>query len=146
AWAQDQSPIFSLFMCAANGVVGDKFFPAAPGSLTEDALAAATETSPSTLSRHAANLLFVRAINFPMNGPTDCGHAQGLCQALTARAAGGGGKTATSTGPSADVIIAGKVSPGVDPLTLYAGNKRNGYIVERLSFKAGGAGQVRAAD
>ena len=81
-----------------------------------------------------------------MNGPTDCGHAQGLCQALTARAAGGGGKSATSTGPSADVVIAERLNPGMDPLTLYAGNKRNGYIVERLSFKAAGAGQVRAAD
>src|SRR5690606_1491720 len=29
---------------------------------------------------------------------------------------------------------------------LYAGNKRNGYIVERLSFNGGGAGQVRPAD
>jgi len=146
AWAQDQSPIFSLFMCAANGVVGTKFFPAAPGPITEAALASATDKATSKLSRHAANLLFVRGINYPMNGPTDCGHAQGLCQALTAMAAGGGGKSATSTGPSADVVIAGHVMPGADPLTLYAGNKNNGYIVERLSFKAGGAGQVRAAD
>ena len=37
--------------------------------------------------------------------------------------------TVTSTGPSADVVIAQRVSPGTDPLTLYAGNKNNGYIV-----------------
>jgi hypothetical protein len=146
AWAQDQSPIFSLFMCAANGVVGNKFFPATQGPITEAALAAASDKATSKLARHAANLLFVRGINYPMNGPTDCGHAQGLCQALTAMPAGGGGKSATSTGPSADVVIAERVMPGADPLTLYAGNKRNGYIVERLSFAAGGAGQVRAAD
>jgi hypothetical protein len=146
AWAQDQSPVFSLFICAANGVVGSKFFPGAPGAIAQASLGAATDKATSKLARHAANLLFVRGIDYPMNGPTDCGHAQGLCQALTAMPAGGGGKGATSTGPSADVVIAGHVSPGVDPLTLYAGNKRNGYIVERLSFKAGGAGQVRAAD
>jgi hypothetical protein len=35
---------------------------------------------------------------------------------------------------------------GTDPLTLYAGNKKNGYIAERISFKGGGAGQVRPAD
>src|SRR5690606_20273781 len=35
---------------------------------------------------------------------------------------------------------------GADPLTLYAGNLRNGYIAERISFKGGGAGQVRSAD
>jgi hypothetical protein len=146
AWAQSAKPTFSLFICAANGVVGSRFFPGAVGPISEMSLGAATDKATSKLARHASKLLFVKGINYPMNGPTDCGHAQGLCQALTARAAGGGGKSATSTGPSADVIIAGKVSPGVDPLTLYAGNKRNGYIVERLSFKAGGAGQVRSAD
>ena len=146
AWAQTDNPIFSLFICAANGVVGSKFFPSAVGPITESTLSTATDKATSKLSRHAANLLFVRGINYPMNGPTDCGHAQGLCQALTAMAAGGGGKSATSTGPSADVVIAQNVSPGIDPLTLYAGNKNNGYIVERLSFSAGGAGQVRAAD
>ena len=146
AWAQNAKPIFSVFLCAANGVVGSKFFPGATGPITEAALTSASDKATSKLARHAANLLFVQGVNYPMNGPTDCGHAQGLCQALTARAAGGGGQTATSTGPSADVIIAQKVSSGVDPLTLYAGNKRNGYIVERLSFSAGGAGQVRSAD
>jgi hypothetical protein len=145
AWAQGSAPVFSLFICAACGVVGDKFFPAATGPLSAASLAAAGKAT-SKLSAHAANMLFVRGINFPMNGPTDCGHAQGLCQALTAKPAGGGGKTATSTGPSADVVIAQHATPGMDPLTLYAGNKRNGYIVERLSFKDGGAGQVRSAD
>jgi hypothetical protein len=146
AWAQDKQPVFSLFICAANGVVGSKFFPGSVGAISQSTLSAASDKATSKLARHAANLLFVKGINYPMNGPTDCGHAQGLCQALTARAAGGGGKTATSTGPSADVVIAQHLNPGVDPLTLYAGNKRNGYIVERLSFTAGGAGQVRAAD
>jgi hypothetical protein len=146
AWAQNAKPTFGLFICAANGVVGSRFFPTATGAISESSLSGAGELATSKLARHAANLLFVKGINYPMNGPTDCGHAQGLCQALTARAAGGGGKTATSTGPSADVVIAQHVSAGVDPLTLYAGNKRNGYIVERLSFKAGGEGQVRAAD
>jgi hypothetical protein len=43
------------------------------------------------------------------------------------------------------VAIAKLVNPnGGDPLTLYAGMKN--YIAERISFKAGGSGQVRAAD
>lgn len=146
AWAQDAKPIFSLFICAANGVVGSRFFPGATGALSEASLSAASDKATSKLARHASDLLFVRGINYPMNGPTDCGHAQGLCQALTARAAGGGGKSATSTGPSADVVIAERLATGSDPLALYAGNKRNGYIVERLSFKGGGAGQVRSAE
>src|SRR5205085_649507 len=50
-----------------------------------------------------------------------------------------------STGISADMVIAKAVNPNAaDPLTLYAGAKI--YIAERISFKAGGAGQVRAAD
>ena len=31
AWAQDKKPTFSLFICAANGVVGSRFFPSAVG-------------------------------------------------------------------------------------------------------------------
>ncbi len=82
-----------------------------------------------------------------MTGPTNCGHAQGLCQSLTAAPAGGGGATAYSTGISADMVIAQAVNEaGTDPLTLYAGNRNNGYIAERISFKGSGAGQVRSAD
>jgi hypothetical protein len=82
-----------------------------------------------------------------MNGPSGCGHAQGLCQALTAAPAGGSAQNAFASGVSADMAIAKTVNPNAaDPLTLYAGNKKNGYIAERISFKAGGAGQVRPAD
>jgi hypothetical protein len=42
------------------------------------------------------------------------------------------------------MIIAQAVNGGVDPFTLYAGAKS--FIAERISFKAAGAGQVRAAD
>ncbi len=58
-----------------------------------------TDKATSKLGAHAHNLLFVKNINFPMKGPTNCGHAQGLCQALTGAPAGGGGKTAYSNGP-----------------------------------------------
>jgi hypothetical protein len=85
-------------------------------------------------------------VNFPLSSPSGCGHVQGLIQSLTGRQPGGGDRNASSQGVSADVEIAGKVTPGTDPLTLYAGNKRNGYVVERISFKGSGAGQVRSAD
>ncbi|AGP39066.1 hypothetical protein BE04_35135 [Sorangium cellulosum] len=147
AWAADNAPVFSLYIVAACGVVGKKFFPDQTGALTTAGLAAMTDKATHVLAPHASNLLFIRGINFPMNGPTNCGHAQGLCQALTARPAQGGGKTASATGVSADVVIAELVNEGgAEPLTLYAGNRRNGYIAERISFKGGGAGQVRPAD
>jgi hypothetical protein len=147
AWSAGNPPVFSFFICAACGVVGKSFFPSATGALTTASLTAATDKATSALASHAANLLFVSGINFPMPGPTNCGHAQGLCQVLTATAAMGGGQTASSSGISADMVIAQKVNPNMgDPMTLYAGNKRNGYIAERLSFKGSGSGMVRSAD
>src|SRR5262249_17729381 len=45
-------------------------------------------------------------------------------------------------GPSADTLIGQAL--GNDPLAVYSGAK--GFIAERISFKAAGAGQVRSAD
>jgi len=145
AWAADSPPVFTMMMVAACGVVGNKFFPDAVGPLTQASLTAATGKAVSVLAAHAENLMFIKNVNFPLGGPTSCGHAQGLCQSLTAAPPGGGGATSYSTGISADMVIAKAVNPNAgDPLTLYAGAKN--YIAERISFKGGGAGQVRAAD
>jgi hypothetical protein len=145
AWAANSPPVFTLMIVAACGVVGSKFFPDAVGPLTQASLAAATGKAVSVLAPHAENLIFIKNINFPLGGPTSCGHAQGLCQSLTAAPPGGNGPTSYSTGISADMVIAQAVNPNAgDPLTLYAGAKN--YIAERISFKGGGAGQVRAAD
>jgi hypothetical protein len=147
AWAAGSQPVFSLFIVTACGVVGSKFFPSATGALTSASLAAETDKATSLLAPHAGNLLFLTGIDYPMARPTNCGHGQGSAMSLTAMPAGGGGSSAYSTGISADMVIAQTVNPdGADPLTLYAGNRNNGYIAERISFKAGGQGQVRAAD
>jgi hypothetical protein len=146
AWAQGQTPIFGFMCVAACGVVGGRFFPNATGPLTAEGLMSSGK-SVAALAEHAPNLLFVKNINFPVAGPTGCGHVQGLVQSLTGRAPNGGDKNATSQGVSADWEIAQRVNPGkADPLTLYAGDKGNGYVVERISFKGAGAGNVRAAD
>ncbi|MEP7051001.1 MAG: DUF1552 domain-containing protein [Pseudomonadota bacterium] len=145
AWAAGNAPVFSMFMVAACGVVGNKFFPATVGPLTQASLAAATDKAVGVLAAHAENLTFIKNVNFPLPGPTSCGHAQGLCQSLTGAVPGGGGQSSYSTGMSADMFIAQAVNPSAgDPLTLYAGAKS--YIAERISFKAAGAGQVRSAD
>jgi hypothetical protein len=147
AWAAGSPPTFAFFMVAACGVVGKKFFPNATGSLTTAGLTAANDKAVSALAPYADNLLFLSGINFPLGGATNCGHAQGLCQSLTGVAPNGGGQTCASGGISVDMVLAPKVNPNkADPLTLYAGNRKNGYIAERISFKAGGAGQVRSAD
>lgn len=145
AWAADAPPVFSLFIVTANGVVQKKFFPDDVGALTPTKLAGMTDKASSVLAPHAANLLFIKGLNFPASSPRNCSHAEGSCQALTAAPPGSNGNTAYSSGPSADVVIAKAVNPdGAEPLTLYSGSK--GFIAERISFKGGGAGQVRAAD
>ncbi len=147
AWAAEGQPVFSLFIVAACGVVGSKFFPSATGALTTASLMGMTDKATSVLAPHAANLLFVKNINFPSPSVGGCGHAQGLCESLTAAPSAGSGSAAYSGGISADMVIAQAVNANAaDPLTLYAGNKKNGYIAERISFKGAGAGQVRAAD
>lgn len=137
AWAAGDDPVFSLFICAVDGVVPAKFFPDSLGSITQSALAAAGKAT-SALAAHADKLLFVKGINWPLAAGTGEPHAQALCMAFTAVPPIGASSTAMAGGPSADWVIAEKVQPGIAPLTLYAGNIRNGYIEERVSFRAPG--------
>jgi hypothetical protein len=149
AWAQSTTvkpPVFTMFIVASSGVVGNKFFPSATGALTTSGLSGMSDKAVSILAPHAANLLFLKNVNFPQGGPKTCGHAEGLVQSLTAVLPGSSGNTAYSGGPSADVVIAKAVNQGqADPMTMYVANKQ-AYIADRISFKAGGSGQVRAGD
>jgi hypothetical protein len=132
AWAANAPPIFTFFMCAACGVEPKRFWPSATGALSGllDSGKAVDALAPL-----AANLLIVKGINFPLTGPSSCGHAQGLSQALTAKTPTASGGSSSATGPSVDYVISQAVNAtGTDPLTLYAGNLKNGYIADRLSF------------
>ena len=142
AWAADAQPVFTFFIVGQNGQVMKNFFPTATGALTTAGLAGATDIATSVLAPHAANLLFLKGINYPNPGPKSCGHAEANVQTLTGLSQATNGNTAYSAGPSADTLI-GKAL-GADPLALYSGAK--GFIAERISFKAAGAGQVRSAD
>jgi hypothetical protein len=136
AWAAGEDPVFSLFICAVDGIVPASFFPSSLGPLTRGTLAAEGKAT-SKLAAHAENLLFLRGINWPFQSKGEP-HAETLCMALTAAESVGSGSMAMGGGPSADWAIAERVQPGTPPLTLYAGNKRNGYIAERLSFSEAG--------
>lgn len=141
AWAADEKPVFSLFICAACGVVPAQFFPDDVGPLSTDTLSASGKAT-SHLAQHAENLLFLSGIDW--NGQVAGEpHATGFCHALTARQPLTTDARALASGPSADVVIASHVHPDKEPLTLFAGAKE-GYIDERLSFSA--AGQIRAAE
>jgi len=149
AWAQSQNPVFAFFICTSCGVVQrwgnepEKFWPSSVGPLSTQNMQAATDRATSILADYADRLLIVRGVRYPYPG-TGCGHALGLVQCLTASRPTGDAQNATSTGVSADTVIAEGVNPpGVEPLTLYSGLK-GGYIDEKLSFSA--AGRVRAAE
>jgi len=135
AWAAGHAPVFSLFICAVDGVVPASFFPSALGPLTADGLAAA-EKATSKLAAHAQDLLFVKGINWPAAPKADT-RAESLCMALTAVAPVNTGSTAMAGGPSADWVIARKVQAATPPLTVRAGVKGS-YIAERLSFSEAG--------
>ncbi len=136
AWAAGHDPVFSLFICAVDGIVPASFFPSAVGPLSADSLATAGKAT-SKLSAHAKNLLFVRNVRWPAPFVSEP-HSESLCMALTARAPMGTGTNSMASGPSADWVIAERTQQGTPPLTLYAGNVKNGYIAERLSFSDAG--------
>jgi len=151
AWAASSPPVFTFFIVGQNGQVNKSkvssasFFPTATGALTAATLAAGgKDVATSVLSTHAANLLFLGNINYPNAGPASCGHAEANVQTLTGLKPGANGNTAYAAGPSADTLIG--TALGADPLALYAGSQKGAFIAERISFKAAGAGQVRAAD
>jgi hypothetical protein len=141
AWAQGAEPVFTFFMCAACGVEPKRFWPASTGALSG---LLSSGKAVDKLAEFSENLLIVKGVNFPQSNVTGCGHAQGLAQALTGKPPTGNGGQATATGPSVDYVISKAVNPaGTDPMTLYAGNLRNGYIADRLSFDNNA--QVRAS-
>ncbi|HEX2669758.1 MAG TPA: DUF1552 domain-containing protein, partial [Polyangiaceae bacterium] len=140
AWAANAQPIFTFFLCAACGVEPKKFWPGSTGALSLGSSGKAVDA----LADQQKNLLIVKGINFPLGGPSGCGHAQGLSQALTGKTPTGNANQATATGPSVDYVISKAINAaGTDPMTLYAGNVRNGFIADRLSFDDGG--KVRAS-
>jgi hypothetical protein len=149
AFAATDDAAFALFICTANGVVQgvggespDHFWPSSVGALTQSSMEAdSAQRCTGILSDYADRLLIVRGIDHAGQSYTADTAAAGLAMCLTGLPFSGGSNQATSTGPSADWVVAR--AAGVDPLTLYAG-KKMGYIDERLSFSE--AGQVVPAE
>ena len=145
AWAAGATPVFTMFIVGSCGVEGTSFLPDATGALTTSGLAGMTTKAVSALSAHAPNLTMLKQVNWPQNVKS-CGHAEGLCQALTAIVPGATGHGAYAGGPSADVVIGKAVNPtGVDPIILYSAAK-GAYIADRISWRGAGADQLRTGD
>ncbi len=134
AWAANSAPVFSFFIVGANGVVGDRFWPAS-GALSAQSMAG---KSVEPMAAFADRLLFIKGLKYPGGSPANCGHAQGYVQAITGVSPGSGGNSSTSGGPSADYVISQALNPsGTDALTLYSGTHQGAFIAERVSFSSG---------
>jgi Protein of unknown function (DUF1552) len=144
AWAAEDSPIFSLFICGTGGVVTESFFPSAFGPLTTEGLAAAGKAT-SALARHAERLLFVSGVDFPDADSAD-DHQQGLARSFTGASASigvssdqcpmGQSSCLHSSGRSADWEVCARAAAGTEPLVLYYGDRA--YTSECLSYSAAG--------
>jgi hypothetical protein len=142
---------FAIILRQANGVAqfgqdsrdsGEKYFPDAVGPLT--AASIPSDRALSEIGKYANKLLVVRGVNFKF-GPNGCGHTGGGNQCLTAAQPSHDpkGNKSLAMGESIDNRIARELTPGVEPLTLYAGRKE-GYINEVLSYR--GPKMIRAAE
>lgn len=138
---------FAIFVRQANGVVQksgtepERWFPSAVGPITDATLGT---TALAELKAYRDKMLVVRGVSyaFPGNG---CGHSGGGNQCLTAARVSDdpSGNRSLAMGESIDNRIARELTPGTEPLTLYAG-RMAGYLDEVLSYR--GAKDLRAAE
>ena len=78
AWAQSAQPVFSMYIVAACGVVGSKFFPDRHRCADDAPASRARRTRrPACWRRTRANLLFIKGINFPLPGRRAAGTRRG---------------------------------------------------------------------
>lgn len=142
---------FAIFVRHGNGVqqkldggpLGnepERFWPTAYGALTDQTLSG---RATGELAAWKSKLLVVGNVNNP-NINSECGHARGGLQCLTAqpRAAGTSGNTERANGPSIDWRIGADLNPaGNEPLALQARRGPDGYLDFVISYR--GANQLR---
>jgi hypothetical protein len=149
--ASNGKKIYTVFLAQANGCIQgtggdpDRFWPSAVGPLNPMTMATTdADRATSELKDHASKLTLIRGISFPFGNPVGCGHSSGCNQMLTASTPTGRSNRSLPKGESVDVRIARELASDptrADPLTLFAG-KKQGYLDDALSYRAGGA--VRA--
>ncbi len=144
--AAGDKKIYAAFMLQQNGCIqghnGDpeKFWPSAEGSIQKaNMMGQDAGQTTSQLADYADKLMFVRGLDFHYSN----NHDGGPVAAITGAPVRGSGTDQMPNGASADYFIASKMTPGKDPLTLYAGNKE-GYRDDAFSFSDGG--QLRVGD
>jgi hypothetical protein len=117
-----------------NGSDPDLFWPRSLGPISAAAMAAGdAEQTTSELKDFAAQLNFVRGLNFHYSR----NHSGGPVAAGTGAPVTGTDTKILPVSESADFFIASQLTPGKEPLTLYAGRKGT-YRDDAFSFSTGG--------
>ncbi len=140
ARAQTARKIYSALILQQNGAVQgnggdpDMYWPRSMGPINEMAMAGVDmDRTTSELRGYASKLIFVRGLNFKNSR----NHSGGPIAASTGAPVKGSDTKQLPVSESMDFFIASKMSPGQEPLTLYAGRKGT-YRDDALSFSTGG--------
>jgi hypothetical protein len=140
ARAQDARKIYSALILQQNGAVQgngndpDMYWPRSMGPIVDAAMAGVDmDRVTSELRGYANKLIFVRGLNFKNSR----NHSGGPIAASTGAPVRGSDTKQLPMAESMDFFIASKMSPGKEPLTLYAGRKGT-YRDDALSFSTGG--------
>ncbi len=139
AQAQAATRVYSCLMLQQNGAVQgqgepDRFWPRALGPISASSMRGAdADRTTSELADYASHLNFVRRLDFHYSN----NHDGGPVAASTGAPVVGSGTSQLPVSESADVFIANALTPGIQPLTLYAGRK-NTFRDDAFSFDPGG--------
>src|SRR5258708_3000269 len=132
--------IYSAIMMQQNGSIqghgGDPqvFWPVKLGAISAADMAGADAAqTTSILVDYAPKLIFLRKQNFKFSN----NHDGGPVAVGTGAPVSGPSPKQMPNAPSLDYFIASKMTPGIEPLTLYAG-KKGTYRDDAMSFSDGG--------
>ena len=146
AHAQQAAPrIYSALMLQQNGALQghdepDRFWPRNLGPISQSAmLGADSDRATSELADYWDKLNFVRGLDFHFSN----NHDGGPIAASTGAPVQGDGTDQLPIYESVDYFISSKMTPGKEPLTLYAGRKGT-FRDDAFSFGPGG--ELRIGD
>lgn len=133
-------PVYSALMLQQNGAIQgngndpDMFWPSQSGAIDKATLAGkdAAQTV-SELADYADKIACVQGMDFHYSNNHDGGPIAASCGSPVK----GSGTDQLPTTESIDVFIANALTPGVEPLTLYAGRKGT-FRDDAFSFNKGG--------
>lgn len=132
-------PVYSALMLQQNGAIQGKsgdpavFWPKDLGAIDKAKLLADPNLTVSELADYADKIATVQGMDFRYSNNHDGGPIAASCACPVE----GDGTDQLPVAESVDVFIANALTPGIEPLTLYAGRKGT-FRDDAFSFNKGG--------